>query len=79
MNAEEVDEANRTNLVRVKTWNGDMKCMRTLNVRSVNRMNLSETDDEIVNKKCVRKSNAQNKKQFEIESESCIMRTVETK
>ena len=54
--------------MRTKAQNGDLKCMRTLNVRSINGTDLSETDGEIGNGKRVRRSNDQNEEDYEIES-----------
>ena len=66
--------------MRMKARNSDLKCMRTLNGRSVNRNDLNETDGEIANGNRVRRANGQNEKDLKNESGSCgAMRTIETK
>ena len=51
LNVDRVDKANGMNLRRVKGQNRGTKCMITLNGGSVDRMDLSESDGEIVNGK----------------------------
>jgi len=77
---DEADEANGMSPKRLKLWNCGMKCVKIWNDKSVNRMDLSETNGEIANGNHVRRSNGRNEKDLEIESGSCgAMRTIETK
>ena len=80
LTVDEADKANRMSLRRLIAWNCGMKCEKIWNDGSVNRMDLSESNHEIANGNCLRRSNGRNEKDLEIESGSWgVMGTVETK
>ena len=57
-----------------------MKCVKIWNDGNIDRIGLSESVGKIVNRRCARRSNSQNEKDFEIESGSWgVMRAIKKK